>query len=77
MSNKQAIDTFSTSNVDTIDLFDKIANFVEIEGAFNINSTSVDSWVAQLSSLRGKSVLYDNSVQNIISTVQIQKTHPF
>jgi hypothetical protein len=61
MSQSEVIDTISYSNVDTTDLFDKIANFIEIEGAFNINSTSVDSWVAQLSSLRGKSVLYDNS----------------
>jgi hypothetical protein len=61
MSKSEVIDTFSYNNVDTTDLFDKIANFIEIEGAFNINSTSVDSWVAQLTSLRGKSVLYDNS----------------
>jgi hypothetical protein len=61
MSFKEAINVLSFSNVDPVDLFDKIANFIEIEGAFNINSTSVDSWVAQLSSLRGKSVLYDNS----------------
>ena len=61
MSIMEVLDTISTSNVDTLDLFDKIANFIEIEGAFNINSTSVDSWVAQLSSLRGKAVLYDNS----------------
>ena len=61
MSKIEVLDTISSSNVDTIDLFDKIANFIEIEGAFNINSTSVDSWVAQLSSLRGKTVLYDNS----------------
>ncbi|MFL2847466.1 MAG: hypothetical protein ACJZ9B_00640, partial [Coraliomargaritaceae bacterium] len=61
MSFKEATNVLSFSNVDPINLFDKIANFIEIEGAFNINSTSVDSWIAQLSSLRGKSVLYDNS----------------
>ena len=61
LSFNQVTDIMSFKNIDTVDLFDKIANFIEIEGAFNINSTSVDSWVAQLSSLRGKSVLYDNS----------------
>jgi hypothetical protein len=61
LSFNEVVETLSFSNVDPIDLFDKIANFVEVEGAFNINSTSVESWVAQLSSLRGKSVLYDNS----------------
>ena len=55
------MDTLSFENIDTIDLFAKIANFIEVEGALNINSTSVDSWTAQLSALRGKSVLYDNS----------------
>ena len=37
-----------------------IANLLPIDlildGAFNINSTSVDAWIAQLSSLRGHSV---------------------
>ncbi|MDA0848531.1 MAG: hypothetical protein O2827_02090, partial [Verrucomicrobia bacterium] len=61
LSFNEVIDTLAFSNVDPIDLFDKIANFIEVEGAFNINSTSVESWIAQLSSLRGKSVLYDNS----------------
>ena len=61
LSFNETIDVISFSNVDPLDLFDKIANFIEIEGAFNINSTSVDSWVAQLSALRGKPVLYDNS----------------
>lgn len=71
MSKMEVINTISPSNVDTLELFSKIANFIEIEGAFNINSTSVDSWVAQLSSLRGKAVLYDNSdygAYNIDST---------
>ena len=51
LSFNETIDILSYSNVDPIYLFDKIANFIEIEGAFNINSTSVDSWVAQLLSL--------------------------
>jgi hypothetical protein len=61
MTQKEVLNTISSSNVDTLNLFDKIANFIEIKGAFNINSTSVDSWVSQLTSLRGKSVLYDDS----------------
>ena len=53
MSYKDALGTISSSNVDTLELFDKIANFIEVK-AFNINSTSIDSWVSQLSSLRVK-----------------------
>ena len=61
MSFNESINVLSFNNVDPLDLFDKIANFIEVEGAFNINSTSIGSWVAQLSALRGKTVLYDDS----------------
>ena len=61
MTKKDATNTISPNSVDTLNLFRSIANFIEVEGLFNVNSTSVDSWVAQLSSLRGKAVLYDNS----------------
>ena len=60
MSNLQAESIISSNNIDTLDLFNKIAAFIEIDGAFNINSTSKESWVAQLSALRDKSVLYDD-----------------
>ena len=36
--------------------FQSVASDLLVDGAFNINSTSVDAWIAQLSSLRGLSV---------------------
>jgi Tfp pilus assembly protein PilX len=38
--------------------FERLAAFISVEGAFNINSTSTDAWAAMLSSLRGQAVLY-------------------
>ena len=43
---------FSTNN-DSEYRFQSAAGDILLDGAFNINSTSVDAWVAQLSSLRG------------------------
>ena len=43
---------FSTSN-DEDHRFQSVASDLLVDGAFNINSTSVDAWKAQLSSLRG------------------------
>ena len=39
--------------------FQTMAADLLLEGAFNINSTSVDAWIAQLSSLRGKPIPND------------------
>jgi hypothetical protein len=36
--------------------YQSLAGDLLVDGAFNINSTSVDAWIAQLSSLRGKAV---------------------
>jgi hypothetical protein len=46
---------FSTSN-DLEYLFQTVAGDLLLDGAFNINSTSLDAWVAQLTSLRGLGV---------------------
>ncbi|MEL0099113.1 MAG: hypothetical protein VW907_06130, partial [Opitutae bacterium] len=43
---------FSTDN-DSDYRFQSVAGDLLLDGAFNINSTSVDAWIAQLSSLRG------------------------
>ena len=43
---------FSTTN-DSENRFQSAAGDILLDGAFNINSTSVDAWIAQLSSLRG------------------------
>jgi len=46
---------YSTVNDDD-HRFQSVASDLLVDGAFNINSTSVDAWVAQLSSLRGLAV---------------------
>ncbi|MDA8989476.1 hypothetical protein N9H22_03320 [Opitutales bacterium] len=46
---------FSTAD-DSKYRYQTVASDVIVDGAFNINSTSVDAWKAQLSSLRGNSV---------------------
>jgi len=45
-------------NIYTNGLADKIAAYLMVEGAFNVNSTSVDAWKVFLSSLKGKPVAY-------------------
>ena len=72
LSYKETIDTLSLGNIDTLDLCDKIANFIEVEGAFNINSTSVVSWSAQLSTLRGNQ--YYMIIQITVITILITPT---
>ena len=46
----------SSDNLDTDYLHQTIASDILLNGSFNINSSSVDAWVAQLSSLRGTSL---------------------
>lgn len=62
----EAINELGVYNPSPISIFEKIAAFISIDGSFNINSTSVDAWAAQLASLRGAQVLYkDHEGQNI------------
>jgi hypothetical protein len=49
---------FAAKDTFTNGLADKIASHLMIEGAFNINSTSVDAWRVFFSSLKGKPVAY-------------------
>ena len=49
---------FSEASAYQDGLADKIAAHLMVEGAFNINSTSVEAWKTFLSSLRGKPVAY-------------------
>ena len=46
----------NTTSNDSDYRFQSLASDLILDGAFNINSTSVDAWIAQLSSLRGHSV---------------------
>jgi hypothetical protein len=49
---------FSEASQYTDGLADKIAAHLMVEGAFNINSTSVEAWKALLASLKGKPVAF-------------------
>jgi hypothetical protein len=49
-------DQGSSSEKDDTFRYQSLAGDLLVNGAFNINSTSVDAWIAQLSSLRGKAV---------------------
>ncbi len=49
---------FTQASVYTNGLADKIAAHLMVEGAFNVNSTSVEAWKIFLSSLKGKPVAY-------------------
>jgi type II secretory pathway pseudopilin PulG len=51
---------FTEANLFRNGLADKIAAHLLVEGALNINSTSVESWKVFLSSLKGKPVAYLN-----------------
>ena len=49
---------FTQASTYTGGLADKIAAHLMVDGAFNVNSTSVDAWKVFLSSLKGKPVAY-------------------
>ena len=67
MTLNKAINELGVYNPSPISIFEKIAAFIAVDGAFNINSTSVDAWTAQLASLRGANVLYkDHESQNML-----------
>ena len=44
--------------------YQTIAADILLEGSFNINSTSVDAWISQLSSLRGLAPLNSSPISN-------------
>ena len=51
---------FTQASTYTSGLADKIAANLMVDGAFNVNSTSVDAWKVFFSSLKGKPVAYFN-----------------
>lgn len=60
---KEVIDSlFSASGVPTIDAYQKIAEFVRIEGGFNINSVSEEAWTHFLCGLLSRPHLAMKSV---------------
>ncbi len=50
--------------------YQSLAGDLLVDGAFNINSTSVDAWVAQLSSLRGEEVKKANGTSAGVNSNQ-------
>jgi hypothetical protein len=57
--NPAKLDTlFTAAGTYTDGLADKLAANLMVDGAFNVNSTSVDAWKVFLSSLKGKPVAY-------------------
>jgi hypothetical protein len=55
-------------------LGDKIAAHLMVEGAFNVNSTSVEAWKVLFSSLRGKPVAYYESGKTPLESVSADTT---
>ena len=50
---KDSLTTYNSQDDEDDYRYQTIAGDLLLEGAFNVNSTSVDAWIAQLSSLRG------------------------
>ena len=65
---------FSEANLFSNGLADKIASHLMVDGAFNVNSTSVDAWRVFFSSLRGKPVAYLESGKTPLESVSADKT---
>ena len=57
-------------------LADKIASYLMVEGAFNVNSTSVEAWKVFLSSLKGKKVSYLDKDTALTAGVSLQEETP-
>ncbi|BCX46305.1 hypothetical protein HAHE_02130 [Haloferula helveola] len=55
-------------------LADRIAAHLIVEGAFNVNSTSVDAWKVFLSSLRGKPVAYLDKEGSMNGGTELEET---
>jgi hypothetical protein len=55
-------------------LADKIAAHLMVEGAFNVNSTSVEAWKVLLSSLKGKPVAYLDKNKALTAGVQLDQS---
>lgn len=65
---------FSEAGLFSNGLADKIASHLMVDGAFNVNSTSVDAWRVFFSGLRGKPVAYLGSGKTPLESVSAEKT---
>ena len=55
------IDTLFSKHIDPVDSWKSIASRLEVEGMFNVNSTSVKAWRALLGHARGQKIPYYNA----------------
>jgi hypothetical protein len=65
---------FTQANIFSNGLADKIASHLMVDGAFNVNSTSVDAWRVLFSSLRGKPFAYLESGKTPLESTSADKT---
>ena len=65
---------YAEDNLFTNGRADKIASHLIVDGAFNVNSTSVDAWRVFFSSLRGKPVAYLEFGKIPLESVSTDKT---
>jgi len=65
---------FTQSGAFTNGLADKIAAHLMVDGAFNVNSTSLEAWKVLFSSLRGKPVAHYQSGKTPLESVSSDKT---
>lgn len=71
------LDGWLETRDDYLDGFaDKIAAHLMVQGAFNVNSTSVDAWRALFSSLKGKKVSYLDPSSSLSGGVNLDDTDP-
>jgi len=69
-------DLFGQANQFQDGLADKIAAHLMVEGAFNVNSTSVEAWKTFLSSLKGKPVAYLDKKKAPTAGVNLDEATP-
>ncbi len=60
-SSAASIDSQFTKHIDPVDSWKSIASRLEVEGMFNVNSTSVKAWRALLGHARGQKIPYYNA----------------
>ncbi len=65
------IDTLFSKHIDQVDSWKTIASRLEVEGMFNVNSTSVKAWRALLGHARGQRVpYYDAAATPVLSSTK-------
>ncbi len=58
LTDEEVVALFFEGGQPKAEAFERIAAYLTVDGAFNVNSTSADAWAALLSGLRDREVLY-------------------